>query len=176
VSRNVFTNQFNIGGEFMIKSFYLLKPKMLKADMYYKVFVTNDCIYFIKIGGQFHNRYAYKKQLSGIFGLLFLFWFKKIEKKQLNLETEIDAKIHTGDVHELLQLKNNFSIKTNTIEEVLLNKQGTFHTGFNDNGRISFMLQNGKKIKFIIPEATLFSSIEEIFHQYQQTISIREVY
>ncbi len=29
-------------------------------------------------------------------------------------------KIHTGDVHELLQLKNNFSIEINIIEEVLL--------------------------------------------------------
>ena len=68
----------------------------------------------------------------------------KIEKKQLNLETEIDAKIHTGDVHELLQLKNNFSIEINIIEEVLLNKRGTFHTGFNDNGTISFMLKWSK--------------------------------
>lgn len=42
----------------MIKSFYLLKPKMFTADMYYKVFITGDCIYFIKIGGQFHSRYA----------------------------------------------------------------------------------------------------------------------
>ncbi|HCF55318.1 MAG TPA: hypothetical protein DEU03_19745 [Bacillus sp. (in: Bacteria)] len=46
----------------MIKSFYLLKPKMFTADMYYKVFITGDCIYFIKIGGQFHSRHAYKKQ------------------------------------------------------------------------------------------------------------------
>ena len=160
----------------MIKSFYLLKPKMFTADMYYKVFVTGDCIYFIKIGGQFHSRHAYKKQLPGISELLFLFWFKKIEKKQLNLETEIDAKIHTGDVHELLQLKNNFSIEINIIEEVLLNKRGTFHTGFNDNGTISFMLKNGQKIKFIIPEETLFSSIEEIFDQYEQTIFVREVF
>ena len=94
-------------------------------------------------------------------------------RKQLNLETEIDAKIHTGDVHELLQLKNNFSIEINIIEEVLLNKRGTFHTGFNDNGTISFMWS---KIKFIIPEETLFSSIEEIFDQYEQTIFVREVF
>lgn len=160
----------------MIKSFYLLKPKMFTADIYYKVFITGDCIYFIKIGGQFHSRHAYKNQLPGISELLFLFWFKKIEKKQLNLETEIDAKIHTGDVHELLQLKNNFSIEINIIEEVLLNKRGTFHTGFNDNGTISFMLKNGQKIKFIIPEETLFSSIEEIFDQYEQTIFVREVF
>ncbi|PER51643.1 hypothetical protein COL26_20960 [Bacillus thuringiensis] len=101
---------------------------------------------------------------------------QKNRKKQLNLETEIDTKIHTGDVHELLQLKNNFSIKTNTIEEVVLNKRGTFHTGFNDNGKISFILQNGQKVKFIIPEETLFSSIEEIFDEYEQTIFVREVF
>ncbi|MGH1163426.1 hypothetical protein ACQVTW_31140 [Bacillus mycoides] len=160
----------------MMKSFYLLKPRMLKGDIYYKVFVTDDCIYFIKIGGQFHSRHAYKKQLPAILDLLFLPWFKKIEKKQLNLETEIDVKIHTGDVHELLQIKNNFSITTNIIEEILLNKQGTFHTGFNDNGTISFMLQNGQKLKFIISKETLFSSIEESFYHYQQTISIREVF
>lgn len=75
-----------------------------------------------------------------------------------------------------MQLKNNFSIKTNTIEEVLLNKQGTFHTGFNDNEKISFILQNGQKVKFIIPEETLFSSIEEIFDEYEQTIFVREVF
>ncbi|MCR6781263.1 hypothetical protein P4391_24015 [Bacillus thuringiensis] len=75
-----------------------------------------------------------------------------------------------------MQLKNNFSIKTNTIEEVVLNKRGTFHTGFNDNGKISFILQNGQKVKFIIPEETLFSSIEEIFDEYEQTIFVREVF
>lgn len=57
----------------MIKSFYLLKPKTFTADMYYKVFVAGDCIYFIKIGGQFHSRHAFKKQLPGISELLFLF-------------------------------------------------------------------------------------------------------
>ncbi|MGG5737264.1 hypothetical protein [Bacillus cereus group sp. IBL03679] len=160
----------------MINSFYLLKPRMLKGDIYYKVFVTDDCIYFIKIGGQFHSRHAYKKQLPGILELLLLFWFRKIEKKQLNLETEIDVKIHTGDVHELLQIKNNFSITTKIIKEILLNKQGTFHTVFNDNGTILFTLQNAQKLKFIIPKETAFSSIEEVFHQYQHTKSIKEVF
>ncbi|AVR33038.1 hypothetical protein EBGED10_31470 [Bacillus sp. GeD10] len=37
-------------------------------------------------------------------------------------------------------------------------------------------MQNGQKIKFIIPEETLFSSIEEIFDQYEQTIFVREVF
>ena len=74
-----------------------------------------------------------------------------------------------------LQLKNNFSIEINIIEEVLLNKRGTFHTGFNDNGTISFMLKWSKN-KVHHPEETLFSSIEEIFDQYEQTIFVREVF
>ena len=120
------------------QKFYLLKPKMFTADIYYKVFITGDCIYFIKIGGQFHSRHAYKNNYLVFQSYCFVLVQKE---KQLNLETEIDAKIHTGDVHELLQLKNNFSIEINIIEEVLLNKRGTFHTGFNDNGTISFMLK-----------------------------------
>jgi hypothetical protein len=98
-----------------------------------------------------------------------------MEKKQLNFETEIDSKINIRDAYELLQIKNNFSITKSTIEEIILNKQGTFHTSFHDNGTILFTLKNGEKLKFIIPKATLLSSIKEILNQYQQTIFIREV-
>lgn len=129
----------------MIGSFYLIKPRMTKTDIYYKVYVTNSCIYFIKIGGQFHNRYAYEKQLPDILEFLFLFLFKKMEKKQRLLETDVDEKISGMDVNELLQRKHNFSLSISTIEDIIIKKQGTFHTGFHDNGTISFTLKNVKK-------------------------------
>jgi len=163
-----------IGREYYDWKLLFIKPRMTKTDIYYKVYVTNTFIYFIKIGGQFHNRYAYEKQLPDILEHLFLFWFKKMEKKQGILETDIDEKISSGDVDELIQRKHNFSLTTNTIEEILIKKQGTFHTGFHDNGTISFTLKNGEKIKFIIPKATLLSSIKDNIRQFHQTLSIRE--
>ena len=63
----------------MIKSFYLLKPKMFTADIYYKVFITGDCIYFIKIGGQFHSRHAYKT-ITWYFRAIVFVLVQKIEK------------------------------------------------------------------------------------------------
>ncbi|KKI92769.1 hypothetical protein WQ54_07780 [Bacillus sp. SA1-12] len=159
----------------MGKSFNVIKPRATKSDIFYKVYVTNNSFYFIKIGGQFHNRYAYDKQLPDILEFLFWFWFKKVEQKQADLEIEYDEKVNSGQVSDLLQKKHNFSINITDIKEIVINQKGTLHTGFHDNGTISFILTNGKILKFIIPKTTLRSSVIECIKEAQPTISVKEV-
>jgi hypothetical protein len=89
----------------------LVKPRITGPDIYYKVYVTNTAFYFIKISGQFHNnRDAFEYQLPLILKLIFWPWFKKIERKQSEMEAEYDAKVNINQVSELLQKKYNFSI------------------------------------------------------------------
>lgn len=159
----------------MVKSFHVIKPRITKSDIYYKVYVTNTSFYFIKIGGQFHNLYAYEKQLPDILEFLFWFWFKKMEQKQSDLESKYDEMLNDNQVADLLQKKHNFSINTTDIKHIVINDMGTFHTGFHDNGTISFTLTNGKVLKFIIPKTTLRKSIIECIKAVQQTLSINEV-
>jgi hypothetical protein len=96
-----YTNQVGV----LDKSFHVIKPRITKSDIYYKVYVTNNSFYFIRIGGQFHNRYAYDKQLPDILEFLFWFWLKKAEQKQAALEKEYDEKIFSGQVSDFLQKK-----------------------------------------------------------------------
>ncbi|TVX77628.1 hypothetical protein FQP34_20975 [Peribacillus simplex] len=159
----------------MGKSFHVIKPRITKSDIYYKVYVTNLSIYIIKIGGQFHNHYAYEKQLPDILELLFWFWFKKMEKKQADLEIEYDEKVNNSQVFDLLQKKHNFSINNTDIKDIVINQKGTLHTGFHDNGTISFTLTNGKILKFIIPKTISRKSVTECLKEAQQTLSIKEV-
>ena len=159
----------------MNKSFHVIKPRITKWDIYYKVYVTNNSFYFIKIGGQFHNRHAYDKQLPEIFELLFWFWFKKMEQKQADLEMAYDEQVSCGQISDLLKKKHNFSINNTDIKEIIINQNGTLHTGFHDNGTISFILTNGKILKFIIPKTTLRSAVTEYIKEAQQTLSVKEV-
>jgi len=159
----------------MIYNFYLLKPRMISTDFYYKVYVTNNYLYFIKIGGQFYSRDAYFNQLSGGVGILFWYWFKKTEKKQACFEAEIDQKIECGEITEILQNKHNYKILIETIDEIVTNKSKNFHTSFNDYGTISFKLKDGKIIKFIIPDTNLRITVLRSLKQISQTITIKEV-
>jgi hypothetical protein len=102
------------------------KPRITKWDIYYKVYVINNSFYFIKIGGQFHNRHAYDKQLPEIFELLFWFWFKKMEQKQADLEMAYDEQVSCGQVSDLLQKKHNFSINNTDIKEIIINQNGLY--------------------------------------------------
>jgi hypothetical protein len=49
----------------------------------------------------------------------------------------------------------------------------TFHTGFHDNGTISFALTNGKKYKFIIPLVISRSSIKDRIKQFHLSLTIK---
>lgn len=158
----------------MVNSFHVIRPRVTKLDIYYKVYVIHNSFYFIKTGGQFYNRHAYDEQLSDILGLLLLPWFKKNERKQFELEMEYDQKILSGRVSELLNEKNNFSINNREIEEIVINRRGTLHTFFEDNGTISFNLVNGRKFKFIIPKTTIRSAVTENITEVQPTLCIRE--
>jgi hypothetical protein len=164
-----------VGVSLMEKSFHVIKPRVTKSDIYYKVYVTNNSFYFIKIGGQFHNRYAYDKQLPEILEFLFWFWFKKMEQKQADLEIGYDEKVSSGQVTDLLQIKHNFSINNSDIKDIVINQKGTLHTGFHDNGTISFILTNGIIFKFIIPKTTLRSLVIEYIKGVQPTLSVKEV-
>lgn len=158
----------------MISNFYLLKPRILSTDFYYKVYVINNYLYFIKIGGQFYSRDAYFNQLNGV-GILFWYWFKKTEKKQACFEAEIDQKIECGEITEILHNKHNFKILIETIDEIVTKKSKSFHTLFNDHGTISFILKDEKLIKFIIPDTNLRITVLRSLKQISQTITIKEV-
>ncbi|WP_108669134.1 hypothetical protein [Peribacillus acanthi] len=159
----------------MVSSFYLIKPRITKTDIFYKVYITETHFYFIKVGGQFHNRYAYNKQLPDLFEILFLFWFKRLEKKQENLELKIDQKVSQNEVAELLQERHNFSLNIGDIKEITINKAGTFHTGFNDNGTITFELLQEEKLKFIIPKTTLRMTVKRCIELEGRAFAIREL-
>jgi hypothetical protein len=71
--------------------------------------------------------------------------------------------------------KHNFSINSNDIKDIVINQRGTLHTGFHDNGTISFILTNGKILKFIIPKTTLRSSVTECIKDSQPSLSVKAV-
>jgi hypothetical protein len=157
----------------MVHSFYLIKPRLTKFDIFYKVYVTDTSFYFIKIGGQFHNRYAYEKQIPVLFEILFWYWLKKTEKKQTALEAEYDNKVNNNEVSELLQKEYNFSINSTEIKNIVINTAATFHTGFRDNGTILFTLTNGETHKFIIPETISRVAINKSIKEVQPELSIQ---
>ncbi|MFB7142528.1 hypothetical protein ACFCYN_23230 [Gottfriedia sp. NPDC056225] len=155
-------------------SVYLLKPRQLGTDVYYKVFVSEEYLYFIKIGGQYFSRDAYFNQLSG-FGILFWYWFKKIEKKQALYEAEIDLKFESGEIESVLHKSHNFKLLTESIEEIQTSKNKTFHTFFHDYGRISFKSKNGKINKFIIPDTNLRITVVNSLKNSLHSITIKEI-
>jgi hypothetical protein len=157
----------------MIRSFYLIKPRLTKSDIFYKVYVTSTSFYFIKIGGQFHNRYAYERKILVLFEILFWYWFKKTEKKQAALEAEYDKKVNNNQMDALLQKKHNFSINSTEIKDIAINKEATFHTGYEDNGTILFTLTNGTTHKFIIPETVSRPSIKKSIKEAQPELPIQ---
>ncbi len=158
----------------MIKSFYLIKPRMTRGDLFYKVYVTNTELLFIKLGGQFHNRDAFEKQIPGIAQLLFLLGFKKVEKKQSQMEKSYDESIQQNQESELLKVKHNFSISHRDIQEIIVDKKGTFHTGFHDNGTMAIKLKDDKDLKFIIPKMTLRKEIHKALHEVQPPLPVKE--
>ncbi|WP_163100072.1 hypothetical protein [Peribacillus alkalitolerans] len=158
----------------MDTSFYLIKPRIAKTDIFDKVYITDLYVYFIKVGGQFHNRFAYEKQLPEILELIFLYWFKKMEKKQTKIENDYDQMIKNNEVSQLLNKRPNFSLENSEISEIILSKKRTFHTGFNDNGTIIFSLMNGKTIMFIIPRNTLRMEIKKCMNIENQAFTLRE--
>jgi hypothetical protein len=157
----------------MIQSFYLIKPRLTQSDIFYKVYVTDTSFYFIRIGGQLHNRYAYEKQIPVLIEILFWYWFKKAEKKQAALEVEYDNQVNNNQVTELLRKEHNFSIHSTEIKNIVINTAGTFHTGFQDNGTILFTLTNGETYKFIIPETVSRMSIKKSIKEVQPELSIQ---
>ncbi len=159
----------------MVGSFHVIKPGKITPDIYYKVYVTETDFYFIKMGGQFHNRYAYEKQLPDLLEFLFLPLFKKAERKQAALEAEYDLLINNNQTSDLLKSKHNFSISGQVIHEVIIDSKPTLHTAFHDNGTISFMLTNGKKHKFIIPKTTSRISVRHTLQESQPILSIKEL-
>jgi len=158
----------------MISTFYLIKSNILKPDVYYKIYITNDSCYFIKVGGQFHNRYAYEKQLPEVLELLFSFWFKRMQQKQKVYEEMCDNLIQDQEVSSVLQKKDNFTLMHEEIRNVVLNKQGTFHTAFHDNGTVVFQLKSDQKLKFIIPRSISRESIKTTIEQNQGLFSVEE--
>ncbi|WP_066172569.1 hypothetical protein [Bacillus marinisedimentorum] len=159
----------------MISSFYVIKPRMTRGDLFYKVYVTDTSLLFIKLGGQFHNRDAFENQVPGIAQLLFLFGFNKVEKRQSQMEKSYDESIQQNQVFELLRIKENFSINHRDIQEILVNKKGTLHTGFHDNGTIIIKLKSDKDLKFIIPKTTLRREIHKALHEVQPPLPVKEL-
>ncbi|MFC0273647.1 hypothetical protein ACFFIX_19840 [Metabacillus herbersteinensis] len=145
----------------MGKSFHVIKPRTTKSDFYYKVYVTNTYFYFIKIGSQFHNRYAYDKQLPDILEFLFWFLFKKVEQKQADLEIEYDEKISSGQVSGLLQKKHNFSINNTGIKDIVINQKGILHTGFSRQRNHFIYFNKRKNPQVHYSKTTLRSSVTD---------------
>ncbi|MBA2870506.1 hypothetical protein HNQ85_000764 [Anoxybacillus calidus] len=73
-----------------------------------------------------------------------------MEWKQVKMEVEYDTKMNNNQASDLLQKKHNFSIANTEVKQIIMDEKKILHTGFHDNGTISFTLTNGKIHSFII--------------------------
>ncbi|WP_051530047.1 hypothetical protein [Anoxybacteroides tepidamans] len=157
----------------MFQSFYLLKPRVTKSDIFYKVYVMEEAIYFFKIAGQLYNWNAYEKQLPLLLEILCWKWFKKAEKKRALLESEYDYKVKHQQINNLMRKKPNFFIRIEEIKEITIQGEATIHTGFADNGTVVLTLANGERHKFIIPKSVARAAIETALKDMHPQLPVR---
>ncbi|KOO48575.1 hypothetical protein [Priestia koreensis] len=149
----------------MEQKVHFIKPSPVGVDKYYKMYKLNGEFAFIKLGGQFFAEGSIDNTLP-IFGdIVFSLLFGKEWKKiRLKKEEKLDQQMQL-DKTAVLQRKHSFTIPFNRIEQIKIRYRSSFHTAWNDNGKVVVTLTTGEVYKFLVP---LTIPIESVIHMFEE--------
>jgi hypothetical protein len=117
---------------------------MLSPDRFYKIFVSKNALYGVKIAGQIFDEQSADSQIPFLIYILLRPWIKGLIKKRYDNE-ELYRDIDLSNKKFLEMDKHNFMYDTHSVYEIKLNNKKSLHTYGQNNGILEIHMRDGKK-------------------------------
>jgi len=131
-------------------AFYGLAREWFRGDRLYKIYLTNETLVGIKVGGQFHDKLSVRVQLSPFYLTLVGIPFVEIlaswiERRRLLVETEVEK-----DLAKAATRDDSLVVALSDLRVVELSSRPNWWTMGLNSGTVTFKRQNQDSLALVL--------------------------